>query len=104
MFGIEQLNRDAVLALGQAMHYGSKLILRDGTKIHRGAPVSELQLDRSRVARLHRTTTRHRLGLALRRELERTLKRLAQIMMEDARYPHWRRFGARRCSGGKRHA
>jgi peptidoglycan/xylan/chitin deacetylase (PgdA/CDA1 family) len=83
--GIERLGQDTILTLGPAIHYGSALLLRDGTMIHPGAQVGELHLDRTRVAHLHRTVAPRYLGLALRRELERTLQRLAQMVVEQ---PH----------------
>jgi hypothetical protein len=85
-YGVERLGRDTILALGPATHYGPDLILRDGTTIHPGAYVGELHLDRSRVAHLHRTVTEHFLGLALRRELERALQQLAQMVLEHHSY------------------
>ena len=74
------------MTLGPAIHYGPDLILRDGTMIHPGAQVGELHLDRARVAHLHRTVTQRRLGFALRRELEETLQRLAQQVIEHPQY------------------
>ena len=85
-FGVERLDQDTILTLGPAIHYGSDLILRDGTMIHPDAQVGELHLDRVRVAHLHRTVAQRRLGFALRRELERTLQRLAQTVVE---HPHY---------------
>lgn len=82
-YGVERLGQDTILTLGPAIHYGSDLVLRDGTMIHPGAQVGELHLDRTRVAHLHRAATPRCLGLALRRELERTLQRLARMVVED---------------------
>jgi peptidoglycan/xylan/chitin deacetylase (PgdA/CDA1 family) len=85
-YGIETLGQETILALGPAIHYGADLILRDGTMIHPGTLVGELHLDRPRVAELHRTVPQHRLGLALRRELERTLEQLARMVAEHPPY------------------
>jgi peptidoglycan/xylan/chitin deacetylase (PgdA/CDA1 family) len=85
-FGIERLDRDTILTLGPAVHYGPALLLRDGTMIHTGTPVGELHLDRARVAHLHCTVSQRRLGLALRRELEHTLRRLARMVVEHPPY------------------
>jgi hypothetical protein len=54
--------------------------------IRHGALLGELHLDRARVARLHRTTPQRRLGFALRRELECTLRRLAHMAVEHRLY------------------
>jgi len=81
-FGIKRLDQDTILTLGPAIHYGPDLILRDGTMIHPDARVGELHLDRARVAHLHRTVSQRRVGFALRRELEATLQRLAQRVIE----------------------
>ena len=80
--GVEQLGQDTILTLGPAVYCGSDLLLRDGTMIHAGAQLGELHLDRARVAYLHRTVAPSRLGLVLRRELEHTLRRLAQMVVE----------------------
>jgi peptidoglycan-N-acetylglucosamine deacetylase len=85
-YGIETLGQETILTLGPAIHYGPDLILRDGTMIHPGAQVGELHFDRPRVAYLHRTVPQHCLGLALSRELERTLQRLAQMVAEHPPY------------------
>jgi peptidoglycan-N-acetylglucosamine deacetylase len=84
-YGVERLGQETFLALGPAIHCGPDLLLRDGTMIHPGAQVGELHLDRTRVAHLHRTVASRHLGLVLRRELERTLQRLAQMVVE---HPH----------------
>jgi hypothetical protein len=91
-YGIETLGKEAILALGPAIHYGPDLLLRDGTMIHPGAQVGELHLERARVAYLHRTVPPHRLGLALRRELERTLQRLARMVVEHPPYHELQAF------------
>jgi peptidoglycan/xylan/chitin deacetylase (PgdA/CDA1 family) len=92
-FGVARLGQDTILTLGLTIHDGSELILRDGTMIHPGTQVGELHFDRARVAHLHRTVAQRRLGLALRRELERTLQRLAQMVVE---HPHYRPLEALR--------
>ena len=83
--GVERLGQGTILTLGPAIHYGSDLLLRDGTMLHPGARVGELHLDRTRVAHLHRTVAPRCLGLALRRELEQALRRLARMVVE---HPH----------------
>jgi peptidoglycan-N-acetylglucosamine deacetylase len=90
-FGVKRLDQDSVLTLGPAIHSGPGLILRDGTMIHPGAQVGELHLDRARVLRLHRTVPQWRVGFVLRRELEDTLRRLAQRVVE---HPPYRQLGA----------
>jgi peptidoglycan-N-acetylglucosamine deacetylase len=85
-YGVEKLGQDTILALGPAIHYGPDLILHDGTMIPPGAQVGELHLDRTRVAHLHRTVASRHLGLALRRELEHTLRQLARMVVERPRY------------------
>jgi peptidoglycan-N-acetylglucosamine deacetylase len=84
-FNVQRLGQETILALGPAVHHGPLLILRDGTVIHPDAQIGELHLDRARIAYLHRTVAQRHLGLALRRELERTLQRLAQMVVE---HPH----------------
>jgi peptidoglycan-N-acetylglucosamine deacetylase len=91
-YGIETLGQETILALGPAIHYGQDLLLRDGTLIHPGAQVGELHLDCPRVAYLHRTVPSHCLGLALRRELERTLQRLPQLVAEHRPYQELQAF------------
>jgi peptidoglycan-N-acetylglucosamine deacetylase len=83
--GVERVGQDTILTLGPAIHYGSDLLLRDGTMIHPGAQVGELHLDRARVAHLHRAVAPRCLGLVLRRELEHTLRQLARMAVE---HPH----------------
>jgi peptidoglycan/xylan/chitin deacetylase (PgdA/CDA1 family) len=90
-FGVKRLDQDSVLTLGPAIHSGPGLILRDGTMIHPGAQVGELHLDRARVLRLHRTVPQWRVGFVLRRELEDTLRRLAQRVVE---HPPYSQLGA----------
>ena len=85
-FAVERFAPEAILTLGLAIHYGPDLTLRDGTMIRHGALLGELHLDRARVARLHRTTPRRRLGFALRRELECTLQQLAHMAAEHRVY------------------
>jgi peptidoglycan/xylan/chitin deacetylase (PgdA/CDA1 family) len=85
-FGIEKLDRDTILTLGSAIHYGPDLTLRDGTMIHPGTQVGEFHLDRARVAHLHRTVAQRHLGLALRRELAGALQRCAQLVVEQPHY------------------
>jgi peptidoglycan-N-acetylglucosamine deacetylase len=85
-YGVEQIGQDTILALGPAIYDGPDLILRDGTMIPPGAQIGELHLDRTRVAHLHRTVASHRLGLALRRELEHTLQQLARMVVERPPY------------------
>lgn len=84
--GVERIGQEAILALGAAIYDGPDLTLRDGTMISAGAQVGELHLDRAQVARLHRTVASHRLGLALRRELESTLQLLARMVVERPGY------------------
>jgi len=54
--------------------------------------VGELHLDRARVADLHRTMARQAVGLAFRCELERSLQRLARMIVEQARYHQLKAF------------
>lgn len=91
-YGVERLGQDTILTLGPAVHHGPGLVLRDGTTIPAGTPVGELHLDRARVADLHRTMTRQAVGLAFRRELERSLQRLARMIVEQARYHQLKAF------------
>jgi peptidoglycan/xylan/chitin deacetylase (PgdA/CDA1 family) len=85
-FRVERLDPEAILALGPAIHYGPDLVLRDGTVVRHGARVGELHLDRSRMPHLHGTIARDYAGLALRRELECTLQRLARAVIEHPQY------------------
>jgi peptidoglycan/xylan/chitin deacetylase (PgdA/CDA1 family) len=85
-FGVKTLNADTILTLAPAIHNGPDLILHDGTMIHPGAQVGELHLDRARVAHLHHTVPQRQVGLVLRRELEGTLQRLAQMVTEHPSY------------------
>jgi YkoP-like protein len=87
-FRVEKLGQDTILTVGPATHYGPDLILHDGTRIQPDAQVGELHLDRARVAHLHRTVAQRHLGLALRRELEDTLQRLARTVIENPDYHH----------------
>ena len=89
---VESLGRDAILAVEPALHAGPALSLRDGTTIPAGAQLGELHFDRKRVAHLHRTVPPHRLGLSLRRELERTLQQLAWMVIETPRYDGFQAF------------
>ena len=85
------------MALGPAVHYGPDLALRDGTVIRHGTQVGELHLDRSRVAYLHGTIASDYTGLALRRELERTLQRLARTVIEHPHYHGMEAFRGMLC-------
>jgi hypothetical protein len=83
---VQRIDEESILTLAPAVHYGPDLVLHDGTTIHPGVPVGELHLARDRVAHLHRTVTQGRVGLALRRELEGTLQRLAHLVTQHPSY------------------
>jgi peptidoglycan-N-acetylglucosamine deacetylase len=91
-FGVQRLDQDSILTLGPAIHYGSDLVLRDGTMIHPGAQVGELHLDRARLTHLHRAVPQCRVGFTLRRELENALRRLAQSIIERSHYHQMEAF------------
>jgi peptidoglycan/xylan/chitin deacetylase (PgdA/CDA1 family) len=91
-YRVEKLGPASILTLGPAIHNGPRLILYDGAMIHPGAHVGELHLDRARLGELHRTVARQHVGLALRRELESTLQRLAQLVVEQPRYHRFEAF------------
>jgi peptidoglycan-N-acetylglucosamine deacetylase len=90
-FGVKKIDETTILTLAPAIHHGPDLVLHDGTMIHPGTQVGELHFDRDRVTHLHRTVTQRHVGLVLRRELTRTLQRLAQMVTE---HPAYRRLEA----------